>query len=390
MWGGQYGFVKDENREESLVIIKSPSLKDRNFIDFIYEDAREKAKEAGLLSEVELRARLKERFLWDESNDRAIDDLMARIDELESSNFLPGSRQYRMTQNLIKTYKEALERELESKANFFYSTIEQFAADARGNATVYCCTYSEEDTRLWPSWFSFLKENDTVLIRNIIGQINRLELLDVVAVRKIARSAEWRYHWAASKGNIVSLFGKPIRDFDVNQRNLTYWSQVYDSVYESYERPDDSIINDDDALDKWFEEQSKKQRAEQLTKTGKSGKIALSNQINRHGEIYIMANPEMNPDSQYRQRPQDSIDIQDIEGLNSELVKKLKQKELEKIKEQKMVDEKSLRNNKLSRQLIGSKDAVISKRSFGGTAKGKSQILPGGTLKNGQQGGFNG
>ncbi|MGE4412481.1 MAG: hypothetical protein AB7E45_02130 [Candidatus Caldatribacteriota bacterium] len=38
---------------------------------------------------------------------------------------------------------------------------------------------------------------------------------------------------------------------------MVYWSSLYDSVYNSIDRPPQWVIDDDDLLDKWLEEQMK-------------------------------------------------------------------------------------------------------------------------------------
>jgi hypothetical protein len=193
-------------------------------------------------------------------------------------------------------------------------------------------------------------------------------------IREIARSASWRFRWNGAKG-IGDLFGKPISEFDAEQQSLLYWSQVYDSVYERMERPPESIINDDEALDKWFEDENRKDKAKEVADKGTLGKMKLSPKMRGAGEIFIVTNPVMNPNAPSRE---------DVDDLNTEFVRKFKQQEANKIKEHGTLKETELRDrkNRIARKVIGSQDALISKNSFGQAKGGKNAgtVLPGGSI----------
>ncbi len=90
-------------------------------------------------------------------------------------------------------------------------------------------------------------------------------------LREIARTEPWRSLWTCIKGT-QKLLGSQ------NQRQLLYWSQVYDSVYDAYERPSNEVINDDDLTDSWFIRQSEKidkqsndKAVQEKVKPGKAG-----------------------------------------------------------------------------------------------------------------------
>lgn len=358
-----------------LLVLKALSLKDRCFIDFIHKKATEEAKKIGVFTEFELRSRLKIKNIWDEKSEEYIDAALNRIKELEDTlaECKKGDRKYRITTNLLKSHRKTIEEELRRKAELFYVTAEQYADEIKNRAVVFCCTYDEFENKYWESWADFEKEKDLVLIGNIAEELNRLPSYDTKEIRKIARSVDWRYMWAAAKGNIQALFGMSVGEFNIEQKNLVYWSQVYDSVYEAYERPSEDIINDDEALDEWFEEQSKKSKRERLDKAGETGKIKVSEEVRRHGEVFIITNPYIN---------QSAPTNEDVENLNSSFVREFKRSEQDRIKQKGMIREQDLRSrkNKIARRTIGSSDAVIGNRNLAGRARGKSQIKPGGTL----------
>lgn len=376
MWGAHHRLVQNERGEDVLLVIKPLALKDKNFVQFIYEDAIKRARDLGVVTELELRTRLKNMQIWDDSRDEMIITTTNRIQELEETLSEQSGRKLRMTKSLISSLKEVLRKETVRKAELFYSSAEHYAAEARSSAIIYCSTYDEEENRWWKNWNEFLNESDFVFMSNIIKEINEIKSIGNKEVRELARSPQWRYLWNGAKGNIKSLFGRNLGDMDMSQRNLMYWSQVYDSVYEAYERPSDDIINDDEALDKWFEEQNKKRKVERFEKKGDVGKLKLSDRIKRHKEVFIVANQNINP---YEDLPT----IQEIEEMNPDRVRKFKREEQKRLKESKqLTNEKDLRNTRASRMIIGSTDQIHERKGFGGNNK-KGKRLPGGTIKPG-------
>ncbi len=212
-----------------------------------------------------------------------------------------------------------------------------------------------------------------MLVENISIAFSNRKVLDGKRIRRLARSNAWRFQWQAGKG-LGGLFGRPIIELDPEQQAIVYWSQVYDNVYESMDRPEDSVIENDDELDAWFEAQARKRKVEQIAEGKDVGGVKLSSNMSRHGEIFIVANPNVNPEAPTTQQ---------VEDLNSSLVRTFKLKEAETVKSKGLLGEKELRNrkNKMARKLIGSRDAVLNKNGMGGTARSSgSKILPGGTI----------
>jgi len=375
-WGGRFVRIMRHDGSPITLIIKSLSVRDRNFVDFIYEQAFKEAREEGVLTKFELGHELKMKGLWDLGDDSTIDTIAKQVEELDKHilDLNPHSMKYKRAKKMRDAYNNSLIELVNKKRMLFHTSAEDFAMDAKTSAVVYCCTYNELEERYWKTWEDFENETDRDLLEDIIHEMNKVTMLPTGRIREIARSPEWRFRWSGAKA-INDLWGKPVCELDGNQQNLLYWSQVYDSVYEAYERPSDDIINNDDKLDKWFEEQSKEQKAKDIAQGKSVSGIKLSNSVNKHGEIFVVANPAINPDAP---------DIQDVEGLNTSLVKKFKQEELRKIKEKKLINEKDLRSrkNKIARKIIGSSDAVLGKSNTGQVRGGKaaSRIYPGGTI----------
>jgi len=373
-WGGRFAFVKDSCGEILTIIIKSLGLKDKNFVEFIYEESFKEAVAEGVSTKFDLQHDLKLKGMWDLNDNKKIISLKEKIEEIQKDirGLRAETRAYKITEALLGSLKNQLMKKLVRRQELFGPCAENYAEETKSAAIVYCSTYMDNEEKYWPSYKQFLDEADSDLITNIVQEINKVYTLETKVIREIARAPSWRFRWNAGKAQ-GGLFERRLLDLDGNQQALIYWSQVYDSVYEAYEKPDDSVINDDEKLDKWFKDQDKKQKTEKTLEGKTVSGIKLSDRISQHGEIFVVANKAINPDAP---------DIQDIESLNPEYVRKFKRREQQRIKKEKLINEKELRHrrNKLSRKIIGSRAAVISKSSLTGKArggKGAKNIVPG-------------
>lgn len=78
--------------------------------------------------------------------------------------------------------------------------------------------------------------------------------------------------WRSSKATGEPPFPGNPSSWDINKLRLVYWSNFYDSVYNSINRPPQWVIDDDELLDKWVEEQSKEMEERAETEYNKSQK----------------------------------------------------------------------------------------------------------------------
>ena len=322
---------------------------------------------------------LKEREIWTPHDDESIELTHERISELLKSqeSLKKNSREYKRKQVMISGHLKAFNEMKSKQRDLFNPTVEVYSEEVRTLALIYCLAYDEKEKNLWESWHDFSDNTDKTFISNLIVALSEsmASNINTKEIRKIARSPQWRFRWSGAKSNICSLFDKSMGELNLDQQNLMYWSQVYDSVYESHEPPSEEVIQDDDKLDKWFEERGRKRKAQEVESGKPVGKIQLSQKMRSHGEIFIMANPEINPNAPT---------TQEIEALNTGHIRKFKRKEQDHIKKTGVINEKQLRsrNNKISRRIIGSTDAVIGKNSMGQSrgGRGASKQFPGGTI----------
>jgi len=374
-WGGRYIEAKDYYGQKKFLIVKSLTVRQRNFIDFVYDSALKDARDAGIMSKFDLYKKYKDVGAWTQEDDIAIERFEEQIEKLHGLHDASEPKVQKKFAAQIKRIEER-HRKLKSKrAELMYYSRESYADEQRTMAMIFCATYDEEENRLWRTWDTFTSNIDNVLLNGIFAELNGSFTTHTLKdMRNIARSGAWRFRWAGAK-NTGDLFGKPISEFDTEQQSLLYWSQVYDSVYESMDCPSDSVIEDDDLLDKWFEDQSRKRKKKEVEDKGDIGNMKMSSRMRGHGEVFIVANPNINPSAP---------EMEEISNLNTELVRKFKQSEEKRIKKAGTLKETELRKrgDRFSRKIIGASDAVVSGNSFGQAKGGKKAgtILPGGSI----------
>lgn len=376
-WGGKHIRVKTFDGCE-IVTIKPLSISDKNFLDFIYDAALGEALESGVMNKFELYKLYKERGVWTNEDDDNHKVYIAKIKELKTLLGNLENVERKKTQVQISFFEKELDKINLKRRELYNVSAENYAEEQKLLALAFCATHDLHDKKKWDKWDDFLSSVDLKLIDDILHGIINIEQYSEKQIRAIARSSTWRYRWNAAK-SIGDLFGKPIMDFSPTQQSLIYWSQVYDNVYESMEKPPDEIINDDVALDRWFEAQAKKRKTKDVEKTGKVGKINMSNKMRSHGEVGIVAG------QQVRNQHGEIINLpsrEDVDELNPELVRTFRRAEWNKIKKAGDIREQDLRKrgDHIARKLIGSKDAVLGQSKFGQQRKSGGKTLPGGTL----------
>jgi hypothetical protein len=172
-----------------------------------------------------------------------------------------------------------------------------------------CCENAAEMTR--QNWLlsksCFYKNWEPIDWTNInfskIMDFYKENIIDHSTIRKIARGNVWRTIWVSSKK--IDLFDRPGIDLTRDQLTLCSYSNMYDSVYENPESPNEKIIEDDDCLDGWFIFQRRKHEKDK--KLQETENLIANPKIKNAKEVFVMAKNKQEAES--------------INDLNNELSK---------------------------------------------------------------------
>lgn len=328
LWGKSIASVRDSADRPRNFILRSLTPRETNFINFEYRRELEEALGKGMLPEEELASIYERDGLWTPDDDIYVRGLERKIDilknQLRQAQFL-ASRRKRAERDLKKS-KEELEDKKKTKARLFALSADNRAEEYRRRLMIGLSTEDMKEQPFWPTEEDFMNESDFTLIYNLGLAYYQNNIFEQKETREIARSGLWRFRWSAAK-KVGDLFGKPVAEWSEAQGALIYWSQFYDFVYESPDRPSEVMIDDDDAIDAWYEEQNKKYANKTDDKHNLVGaKKAKRNKF--HQEHFIFVEPgdeeaikkvqEMNPGNVRSQIRREHEKIKDTRGRVSE------------------------------------------------------------------------
>lgn len=278
----------------------------------IYEDAYERAYFDGVYIDREIKEVLVNNDLWTPFDDREADEIQKEIENRKVDAFKAFFRPKEL--KTIKGSIKRMERDFlklkQKKIQFDYLTCSGVANFARKSWIL-----SKTTKNLDGSDFDFVKYS----ISSILEFYSDKEITPK-DFRKVARLDSWRSMWNSSKdrGNV---FDKPSCFLDKNQLSLVSYSQMYDNVYESMEKPDDKIIEDDDCLDGWFIVQRRKH--EQDRKERETENLLSNSKIANSQEVFLTARSQ-----------EEAQNIYDMNSSSSRKVLRERQEFLKNQKEQ--------------------------------------------------------
>lgn len=317
---------------DKLLILKQPDNYIKMRADLVYDMAYTKALSMGMLPFRELEELIEERHLFSESERKELEGLKS---QLHAQQILLGktvkvkARQGRL-KKIISKLKSDIDEIETKKTSKLSMSVESKAAEERALYLCWACTYIEEDNlfviidkkdykRYWPQFDDLLKESNTKLRNEILMAFLQFRAgIDTEVIRCIARRSLWRIRYVTSQKVSDKLFGVPTSQYTNDMMNLAYWSNFYQNIYEMMpkDRPPDSIIEDDDALDaymkSYYEERNREDAGERSRYQNQQhrGKLSAFDK----DEVIVTGSNELYEDINYdkpreAQRIKDKTDI---------------------------------------------------------------------------------
>jgi hypothetical protein len=278
----RYIVVADQYDNIREFAVRNPTSSELNYSRHLYRRCLRNYKYGGLPSEKEVLRLAMSRGEWKEEYDSLIKLYRIEIEKLKETTdpntgiykHNKGKKQ-KVRMEIIKRNKKI--EELENKRVSLISITAEYSANIpRHNYILSRVILSVDGTQYWPKYEDFEQERDATLIANIVIEYGRMHRFNEKEYRQVARGPAWNLMWNSSKKSGDSLFGRNTSNYTPEQLQLTYWSMMYDNVYESMDKPSDKIIENRNV---------KKRRIE-------SG-------VDKHGEIFIMTDSEKSADEIY-------------------------------------------------------------------------------------------
>ena len=315
LWGKAFAVVLNGIGEELTFILRSLSIRETNLCRFIQAQETKEALELGVMSRQELKDTFEAQGVWTPAHEEQLVQLDKQVKYLQSQikdNEFFVQKKKAFTKSLEKV-RAKIEKMRQTKTQLFSVSAEDRAEEIMRRYMLHMSAEDIQEQPYWENQTVFMQEQDTMLLYHLAIAYYENNVFPEKTVRCIARSPEWRYRWTmATKG--VDLFGRPISEWSDMQNSLVYWSQYYDGIFNSMERPADHIIENDEACDAWVRDKNKSNGSSAGAKLGSKNTNIFGNKKatthKEHNEQFIMVGgdretvervQDMNPKSTRRQ-----------------------------------------------------------------------------------------
>ena len=308
------------NLNNRLFIFTQPDNKTRARADLIYDKALKRATDLGMLSMFDLEALIRERNIFTQEDQDKISQLLIQREAQEV--ILSKTTKIKANQERIKGIIAGINDkigELEYKrTSKLIMSADSKAEEERALYLCWECVTDEDGNKCWNTFEGMLKEKDLEFRDSILIKFLKFRSgIETKKIRYLARHSLWRIRYVTSQKVSDPLFGVPTSQYTNDMLNLAYWSNFYQNIYEMMprDRPPDSLIEDDDALDAYmkayYEERSREEATERdKNRLGNRGKLSAFNKQ----EVIVTKSHEMYEDIDYT-KPREAQMIKDKAGI---------------------------------------------------------------------------
>ncbi len=251
--------------------------------ELVYQQTLNDSKYNGLLNRDNLKRYLARQGIWTEKDKALTEDYNKLLDDLKIQLYeaLINTDKQKTIRRNIKNLRKQAHKHLIKQFTLDHMTLEYHAEEIRDQFLTSLCIQDMMGNPLYT--YENFKEIKDFLVINRFTEYIASSILSTSDYREIARTEPFRSIWSLSKSNLYT--SDPVEWTDDQKALLTY-SKMYDNVYEHPERPDESVIKDDDMLDGWF---VKLKRENEKARQQKEANNLYGNDDGT-GDLFIMAN----------------------------------------------------------------------------------------------------
>jgi len=304
------------NLENRLLVFQQPSNRVKAKADLIYDKALKRATDLGMLSMSDLSDLIKKRNIFTQVDQDKLDELV--IQRHAQEVILSKTTRIKANQERLRGVIAGINakiHELEYKrTSKLTMSADSKAEEERALYFCWACVTDEDDKKCWNTFDDLLKEKDMTFRDSVLISFLRFKAgIETKIIRYLARHSLWRIRYVTSQKVSDPLFGVPTSQYTNDMLNLAYWSNFYQNIYEmmAKDRPPDTIVEDDEALDaymkSYYEERTREDATERdKNKLGNRGKLSAFNKQ----EVIVTKSHELYEDIEYT-KPREAQMIKD-------------------------------------------------------------------------------
>ena len=308
-WGCIPAVVSTYEGKIISLVLRPPTPKEQAKAALVYSRNMRRCVQLELFSEQQLLSHLMALGQWSIEQEDEIDGLHKDIHTIRRGliDFVFNTTKLEHARSLLRRAEKVLMDRLNQKHKLLQNSAESHSELCQQRCLIGQIAEDEYGNKFWPTMKDFDECPDSVLITQLCEHYYRKSRILPNDIRELARSPQWRPYWEIAKST-NDLFDNPVTSWSLNQRELAYWSTIYDSVYAAYERPSKQIIEDDDLLDSWFIRQGEKVDSKSTesgikgpNKPGRNESFIMSDQDGAK-RVYSMNDPKARAQIRARQK----------------------------------------------------------------------------------------
>lgn len=283
----------------------------------VYKEVYEESRFQGLMTNQELLHELSVIGLWEPELDFELKSLGETLDSLKIEAY------HNINKSSLKSTKMKIEQTKGRMTKLLVKKHQYGDITCEGVATFAKWVFILENSVFTRDMVPARNEN----LLSLLDHWNASRISDE-HIRELARTEPWQTYWQSKTGQFFSV---PDCELTDEQRRIVIWTKLYDNIREHGDAPDESVINDDDALDGWMLIQ-KREREKAKTEKQTESKIH-SEKIRGSQDIMVKAWTKE--------------DAEKITSLNNESSNLLRKTRMKQINKQGTVDGSQLSDLKL-------------------------------------------
>jgi len=258
-WGCISATVSTCDNNLISLLLRQPSIKEQAQSAVVYSTELQRSILTGTQTEDELLQNSIAFGQWSSEQESQIAGLQDDIHKIRRGllDYWSNITKLEQARSLLRRAEKVLIEKLNKRHLLLQTSAEAHAEMCQQRFLISKITETLDGQPFWPTTECFDSYNDTDLVSQLCDIFFDKSRVSTATIRCLARSQQWRLYWEVTK-TTNDLFDGPVSSWSINQRELAYWSTVYDSVYGSIDRPAKYVIDDDDLLDSWFIRQGEK------------------------------------------------------------------------------------------------------------------------------------
>lgn len=283
-WGYIPATISTKDGQLVSLLLRTPTPEEQARAAIIYSIELQRANIIGLPCENEVLENLTAVGQWNQTKEDEILGLQKDIHTIRRGllDLIFNTSKLEQARSLLRRAEKALIERLYKKHSLLQTSAEAHAEICQQQHIISCVTETEDGKSFWKTKDEFDQCDDQQFIQQLCEAFFEKSRISIKTIRELARSQPWRLYWEIAK-ETNDLFSGPVISWSLNQKELAYWSNIYDSVYNAFERPSKEIIEDDDLLDSWFIRQGEK-----IEQRSKSDTMPAVNNKPGQNETFIM------------------------------------------------------------------------------------------------------